>query len=353
MKKTKLSFIAITLIMIAASCKKDDTNTTAPKVTTGVYELNQGDFSSSNSTLTYYDFSTATVTTDFFTKVNSFGLGATGSDFIIYGSKMYIVMNVSGYVAIANAITAKLIDTVNFTGSGINEDPQNVVASGSNIFVSSTQNNSVYVIDTASLKTVKVIPVGSNPAQMLVLGNNLYVSNTGGYSVAFDSTVAVINLSTLTETTKIKVGVNPGSIAADNSGNLYIACSGDYNTVVGSLVKVNTATNAVTKSADTTSGIVRFYNNNLYVTGGYYGISKVRVLSTIDFSAIKTNFVNDGTNIVSPYGLDIDGATGDVYIGDAIDAGIGEVYCFDKNGNKKFSFATQSSYPIKTVLIQQ
>ena len=59
--------------------------------------------------LTYYDFATGTQTTDFFRNVNGFGLGDTGSDFIIYGGKMYIVMNVSGYVAVANSVTAKFI----------------------------------------------------------------------------------------------------------------------------------------------------------------------------------------------------------------------------------------------------
>jgi YVTN family beta-propeller protein len=350
MKKIKLTFTAIALIMIAASCKKTDVGS-VPKVTTGVYELNQGDYGSNNATITYYDFGTSQATVDFFGKANGFGLGDIGSDFIIYGSKMYIVMNVSGYVAITDAATAKLIDTVSFTIGGVSRGPENIIAYGNNVFVSST-DNTVVVIDTTTLKSTKSIPVGGNPAQMAISGNNLYVSNTGGFNLQFDSTVSVISLSTLTETSKIKVGVNPGSIAADNSGNIYIACSGDYVNVPGSLVKVNTANNTITKSADTTVGIVRYYNNNLYVTGGYYGIAKVRVLSLTDFSAVKSDFVSDGTGLISPYGLDIDDATGDVYVGDATGNGSGEVYSFDKNGNKKFSFATQSSYPGKTVLIQ-
>ena len=61
-----------------------------------------------NTTLTYYDFASATPTTDYFKNVNGFGLGDTGSDFIIYGGKVYIVMNVSGYVAVANAFSCKI-----------------------------------------------------------------------------------------------------------------------------------------------------------------------------------------------------------------------------------------------------
>jgi YVTN family beta-propeller protein len=247
----------------------------------------------------------------------------------------------------------KFIDTIDFKNAGVNRGPENIVAFGSNVFVSST-DGTVAVIDTTSLSISKFITVGSNPAQMAVYGSNLYVSNTGGYSAQFDSTVSVINLSSLTETSKITVGINPGSIAADNSGNIYVACTGDYATIVPSLVKVNTSTNTVTKSADTAVGIVRYYNGYLYVIGGYLGIANVRLLSLDDFSAIKTNFISDGTTVTTPYSLDIDATTGDVYVGDARDyTSAGEIFCFDKNGNKKFSFSTDpTATPIRVQLIQ-
>ncbi len=354
MKTNKLFLAAIFILAFIASCKKNDVgNTTAPKVTTGVYSLNQGNYGMNNTTITYYDFGTNAATTDYYKNVNGFGLGDTGSDFIIYGGKVYIVMNNSGNVAVANAFTMKFIDTIDFKNAGVNRGPENIVAYGSNMFVSST-DGTVAVIDTTSLSISKFITVGSNPAQMAVSGSNLYVSNTGGYNPQFDSTVSVINLSSLTETSKITVGTNPGSIAADNSGNIYVACTGDYVTIPPSLVKVNTSTNTVTKSADTAAGVVRYYNGNLYVTGGYLGVSYVRVLSTDDFSAVKTNFISDGTIVTTPYSLDIDAATGEVYVGDAKDySSAGEVFCFDKNGNKKFSFSTDpTATPIRVQLIQ-
>jgi YVTN family beta-propeller protein len=353
MKKIKLSITVIALLIIA-SCKKTDHIIARPPIfTSGVYSLNQGNYGSNNTTLTYYDFTSSVATTDYYKNVNGFGLGDTGSDFIIYGGKVYVVMNVSGNVAVADALTAKFIDTISFTAGGINKGPENIVGFGNHVFVSSTDGN-VSVIDTSTLAITKSIAVGENPAQMAIYGSNLYVSNTGAFSAVYDSTVSVINLSTLTETTKITVGKNPGSIAADNSGNIYVACTGDYVTVLPSLVKVNTSTNAVINAADTAVGIVRYYNNNLYVTGGYLGSANVRVLSTADFSAVKANFISDGTTVITPYGLDIDNATGDVYVGDAKDyTSSGTVFCFDKNGTKKFSFSTTpTASPIKTVLIQ-
>jgi YVTN family beta-propeller protein len=356
MKKTKLYLIAITLIVIAASCKKTDTGNTAttPVITTGVYELNQGDYPTPNlTTLTFYDFSTAKTLPDIFDTANAFKLGDTGSDFIIYGGKMYIAMNVSSYVAVVNPLTAKLIDTVSFITGGNAKSPENIIGYGNKVFVS-CNDGFVAVIDTTTLAITNTITVGTNPAQMAIYGSNLYISNTGGYG-NYDSTISVINLNTLTETTQIKVGLNPGYIAADNSGNIYVACTGDYANVAPSLVKVNTSTNDVVITSPDTVGIIRYYNNYLYTTGGGQGGTNISVLNPTDLSVVKSNFISDGTIVQLPYGLDIDNSTGDVYVGDAINysASTGQVFCFDKNGNKKFSFATPTAFPIKTVLLQQ
>jgi YVTN family beta-propeller protein len=301
--------------------------------------------------LTYYDFASTTPTTDYFKNVNEFGLGDTGSDFIIYGGKVYIVMNVSGYVAVADAAGAKFKDTIDFKNAGVNRGPENIVGFGSSVFVSST-DGTVAVIDTTTLTINKFITVGSNPAQMAVSGNNLYVSNTGGFSPSYDSTVSVIDLTSLTETAKITVGINPGSIATDNSGNIYVACTGNYGSVVPKIVKVALSTNQVILSADTAAGTIRYYNNTLITTGGYLGAANVGILNPVDFSAVRPSFVTDGTTIINPYGLDIDPATGDVYVGDAIDyISSGNVYCFDKTGKKKFSFSTSPGIsPIRTQL---
>ena len=151
------------------------------------------------------------------------------------------------------------------------------------------------------------------------------------------------------------MGINPGSIAADNAGNIYVACTGNYGSVTPSLVKVSLSTSKVILSVDSAAGTIRYYNNELITTGGYLGAANVGILNPNDFSAIRPSFVTDGTTIMNPYGLDIDPATGDVYVGDAKDyISSGTVYCFDKNGKKKFNFSTSPGIsPIRTQIIQQ
>lgn len=355
MKKNQLAFLAVALTVFVISCSKDPVKPpVVPKVTTGLYIMNQGNYGANNTTLTYYDFASGTATTDFFKNTNRFGLGDTGSDFIIYGGKMYLVINNSGYVAVANSLTGKFTDTINFKNAGVNRGPENIVSANGNVFVSST-DGTVAVIDTNTLTITKFITVGSNPAQMVVAGDNIYISNTGGFSPSFDSTVSVIPLNTLTESSKITVGTNPGSITTDNTGNIYVACTGDYGAIAPSLVKVSLSTGKIVKTAAIAVGTIRYYNSTLLTTGGYLGAADVAILNPDDLSAIRSSFITDGTSIVNPYGLDIDPATGDTYVGDAKDyVSSGILYVFDKTGKKKYSFSLNPGIsPIKTVLIEQ
>lgn len=354
--------MVITVIAIASSCKKSSSGNHSPQDTTvnhtdtaiiGLYALGQGTYGANNTTLTYYNFATNTASTDTFENINGFKLGDTGSDFIIYGGRIYIVMNNSGYVSVANALNARYIDSVSFQNGSGNKGPENIVAYGGKVFVSTT-DDSVSVIDTATLAITKNIAVGANPAQMAIVGTNLYVSNTGGFST-YDSTVSVIDLNTLTETRKIKVGLNPGYIAADASGNIYVACTGDYGSVAPQLVKVSTTSNTVTTSSSIGAAVVRYYNNKLYVTGDYLGLFSTEVLSTTDLSVLSTSFVSDGTTVEAAYGLDIDDSTGNVYISDAKDyTSPGEVFCFDNTGKKKFSFSVAPTpSPIKVAFLRK
>src|ERR1700740_1090121 len=110
MKNFKQSILTLTvaLSLILASCHKDKTVKPTPTpVTDGFYVLNQGLFNDNNSTLSFYSYSTKAVTADIFSSVNGRGLGDTGNDIEIYGSKMYIVVNVSSTIEVVDPKTAK------------------------------------------------------------------------------------------------------------------------------------------------------------------------------------------------------------------------------------------------------
>ena len=67
--------------------------------------LSEGLFNMNNSRLSYYNFETKELKTNYFKEKNKRGLGDTANDMIRYGSKIYIVVNVSSQVEVIDANT--------------------------------------------------------------------------------------------------------------------------------------------------------------------------------------------------------------------------------------------------------
>ncbi|HEX5155388.1 MAG TPA: DUF5074 domain-containing protein [Parafilimonas sp.] len=357
MKKNLLWFLSAGSLFIISSCSKDDNPTppTPPVVTTGLYVLNEGLFNGNNTMLTYYSFSNSTPTTDFFANVNGSSLGDTGSDIVIYGGKLYIVMNVSSYVEVADAFTAHEITRIDMKNGSVPRQPRYAVGYKNKLLVSS-YDGTVAVIDTTTLTIDKFITVGSNPEQLLVANDKLFVANSGGLNFPdYDSTVSVVDLSTFTEKKKIVVGLNPGKMAADENGNVFVVSTGNYADAFPKIVQIDANAESVTRSLDSAVNIIKVSGDKLYAISGFGENQKVLVFNTADLSVSDNNFISDGTVVTSMYGLDIDDETGDVYITDSKDyVSPGEVFCFDKNGTKKFSFSvTPGLNPDKVVLIKQ
>ncbi|RYY58015.1 MAG: YncE family protein [Chitinophagaceae bacterium] len=353
MKTAQILFLSLITTMVISSCSKDDNEPGEnPKVTTGVFTLSEGPFGQAATTLTFYNPVTNTASTDFYENANNSSLESLGNDMIIYGSKMYIVVNVGSSLTVADAKTAKLIQNIPFeTPGGDKLEPRYVVPYKGKVLVSSW-DGTVAVIDTVSLTISKFITVGANPEQMAVVGDKLYVANSGGLQAVMDSTVSVVDLISMSETSKIVVGVNPNYIVADNNGSIYVASTGNYWDIGPKLTKINTANNTITKVADTAVAKMAFHDGLLYTTGGYLGSQFVRTLNTTDFAATSPNFVTDGTAITQAYGITVDPQNNDVYVTDAKNfMGSGEVFCFDKNGKKKFSFPVAPGIGPNTVIL--
>ncbi|RYY55786.1 MAG: YncE family protein [Chitinophagaceae bacterium] len=353
MRIFRILFTAVSATLLLASCNKDnDSVQENPKVTTGVFTLSEGSFSTPSTTLTFYDFAASTASTDFFKNANSSSLGTLGNDMIVYGSKMYIVMNVDSYLEVADAKTAKHIRQIDFENAGGELIQPRYVVPYKNTVLVSSWDGTVAVIDTTTLVITKFITVGANPEQMVVVGDKLYVTNSGGLQAVMDSTVSVVDLVSQAETKKITVGVNPGYIVSDNNGSVFVASLGNYWDIGPKLTKINTSSNTVTLAVDTAVGKMVYHDGLIYATGGYLGSGSLRELKPSDLSQTRANFITDGTTVTNPYGVTVDPENGDIYIADAKNfVNAGEVFCFDKTGRKKFSFTTSPGVNPNTVVL--
>jgi len=355
MKQIKFNylFIALAFATVLASCHKDKlapTTDTPTAQRAGLYILNQGVFGSNNSTLTYYDYTSKALTADIFFSANNAKLGDTGNDLGIYGSKMFIIVNNSNVIDIANAKGSKLIKQITLY------QPRSVIFYKNNAFVTS-YSGTVSVIDTTSLTITKTITVGNNPEQMVISNGKLYVANSDGYNVGpttTSATISVIDPVALTVTKTITgVLVDPVTLAADVYGHVYALSLGNFASIGPGMTIINNVTDAVTSTASLNLP----YNIPITISGdfAYYftADNKIAVYNTKTQAIAQANFITDGTTITTPYAITVDDVSGEVFITDAKDYNSnGTLYAFDKTGKKEYSLTVGIS-PGKITLINK
>ena len=243
---SKLSMLSLIILLLSA-CRNDvmvvpmeDINTggkTTKSEIIGMYLLNEGNMGSNKATLDYLDLSGKDSTVHYYRNIYSernpstvMSLGDVGNDCQIYGSRLWLVINCSNKVEVARAADAVRIGKVNIPNCRYVtfKDGFAYVSSyvGSVYGVGSQESGdsrsplgSVFKVDTLTLQKTDSVSVGYQPEEMAILGNRLYVANSGGYQgmtgQGYESTVSVVDLSTMQETDKIEVAPNLHHLKAD------------------------------------------------------------------------------------------------------------------------------------------
>lgn len=354
------------MLLFLVSCRTDDiipreetvAGLTPPENTAikGFYLLNEGNMGTNKCTLDFFDYTTGTYHRNIYAEINPEvvkELGDVGNDIKIYGSKMYVVVNVSNKIEVLDAKTAKRIKTIQL------QNCRYLAFRGGKAYASSYAGpvsldpnapiGKVVEIDTLSLAIQREVTVGYQPEEMAIVGQQLYIANSGGYRFPnYDRTVSVVDLNTFKETKKIDVAINLHHIAKDDDGDLYVSSRGDYYTVPSSLFLLDSKTGTVKKNFGVAvsemtivNGKLYFYGNEFnYNTHSYtksFGIIDVKTEQIISKRIIDQDYVDA---IKTPYGIAVNPITEDIYMTDARNyVSTGFVYCFDKNG--KFKWKTE------------
>lgn len=319
----------------------------------GFYVLNEGNMGSNKCTLDFFDYTTGTYRRNIYAEINPTvvkELGDVGNDIQIYGSKLYVVVNVSNKIEVMDAKTTKRIKTIPL------QNCRYMVFKNGKAYASSyagpvdinpnAPKGKVVEIDTVSLSIQREVTVGYQPEEMDIVGNQLFVANSGGYIVPnYDKTVSVIDLTSFTETKKIDVAINLHRLKKDNYGDLYVSSRGDYYNVPSSLYLVDAATGAIKKDFHVSVSEMTIVNDKLYYYGNEFnynthaytktfGIIDVKTEEIISNKIIDQEYVDA---IKSPYGIAVNPITEDIYITDARNyVSTGYVYCFDRDGHFKW-----------------
>lgn len=347
-----LAAIAITPFLSSCDPNNEVENT---EISTGVYVLNSGKFGKNNSTITYYDFASGFATTDVFAQKNGRILGDTGEDIIQYGSKIYIAVYQSSLIEVVDPKTMTSIKSIPMMdGQGNATKPRTLTSANGKVYIV-LFSGSVAQMDTTTFAIEKTLQVGANPDKSVIVNNKLYVANTGGMAEVNDSTVSVINLTTFTEERRIVVNLNPsGNMGADSQGDVYVQSSGNYGSIPGKLQRIEAGTYKVTDIELTAKGF-SVYNDKAYVYSFDYDENWQTANKKIIVYDLKNEKIENESLVSSaidktPYGIDVNPVTGDIYLGVTDYSTLGKVYCFGKDGKEKFSF-TAGLNPTKFLFV--
>ena len=313
--------------------------------TAEIYILSEGLFNLNNSSLAKYSFKSNKLVKNYFKDLNKRGLGDTANDIALYGSKLYIVVNVSSTIEVIDFQTGISIKQIPmFTDNGSSRQPRHIAFYENKAYVCSF-DGTVARIDTTSLQIESFTKAGRNPENICVKNKKLYVSNSGGldYSegLGVDNTVSVIDIESFTEIKKIEVGPNPGCISPGPDEAVYVAtygsniADGDFN-----FVKINSQTDEVERIYNEKVMNFAIDNNNIaYLYNYNYNTeaSSIKVLNLRTGETIRENFITDGTKISTPYSINVNPYSGNVYITEAYSYTItGDVLSFNTNGQLLF-----------------
>ncbi|APG59711.1 YncE family protein [Christiangramia salexigens] len=274
-------FFSLSIILILYSCSEDTDCCPQPANSnayeTGIFVLNEGNFGSGNSTVSFIDEENGVQESQIFKSVNSVALGDTGQSIKLYEGLAIIVLNVSNKIELVNRYTFKSVGSIEANLS----NPRYAEVINDKIYVSNwgdgmnASDDYIAVFDLSDFSFIEKIDVPEGPEALISANNKLFVAHKGGFT--FNNIVSVIDATTNTLQAQIEVGDAPNSMAL-NENRLWVLSGGkpsyaDTETA-GKLSGININTNTVEEELEFND--VSSHPDHLVKNGGalYYNLGK-------------------------------------------------------------------------------
>ena len=328
MKNLRL-VIFVTAILLNG-CGSDDEAKTPDLVPGNVLVINEGNFAQSNGSITSWDPASEDVTENLFESVNGRPLGdVVQSLFIDLGDVGYIVVNNSRKIEVVNAFDFNSTATIE---DGL-ANPRYLLRQGDQLFISNWGNfdenfqlnqSYILILDALTFEVEGTVETEDGTENLAYSNGFLYASNS------FTNTVSVIDVATGALSATLETGFSPGEMVVDDSGSVWLICSGSYQGNDGAIymLDVNDArletglgVNPVARLAmDREANILYFLTNNS--VGSY----------TVGEGTLALDFI-ENDEAVGFWGLGFNAGEGVLYISDAkAFQGKGEIYRYSKDG---------------------
>ena len=213
----------------------------------GFFITSEGLFTHANASLSYVD-KNGTLTKEIFKKANKQPLGDIAQDMCLYDGKVFIVVNASHKIVVADAHTLQHIQNIE---SEDIKNPRYIRIYNEKAYVSNwgvgqdASDDAVLVLDVNTYKLIKRIPVGFVPNFMRIAGHKLYVA-LQGWSPDINNQITVIDMETDQVLNTITVGDYPGFMELIHT-KLYVMCSGKAKSTSANIAVIDTQTDNLEK----------------------------------------------------------------------------------------------------------
>jgi YVTN family beta-propeller protein len=267
------------LLSLSIACKKDEVKSDdLPQGQEVLYISNEGTFGSGNGSLSLYFPATDSVVNKVFKQVNNRPVGDVLQSVFHHGTTLYMMVNASSKVEIADATTLQEKGVIQNI-----ESPRYMQAVDNKGYISDWgSQGQVAVVDLSTNQVAKTIAVGSGPEKMLISNNHLLVCNSGGFDT--DSTLSIIDLSSEQVINTLQLGDAPSDIIQTDDQTIWVLCRGkiiydDAWQVIGhtpsKLVKLSASNFSIEtvielfSNAHPAQMVFSQTSNRLYIGGGY------------------------------------------------------------------------------------
>lgn len=320
-------FFTISLLWLNTGCEEEPELPQLPETnsSTGVFIVNEGNFTRGNASLSFYDMEMETVSNQVFQAANNRILGDVAQSMLIIDTLGYVVVNNSGKIEVIDIQTFE--NTATITGF---VSPRYMALGKRNMaWVTDLYSNTIQIIDLTNNAITNSIGNGKTTEQIITAAQKVFVANW-----SYSNTIQVFDIETFELLKTIEVAPQPNSMVLDKDGKLWILSDGATAWKSGAaLSRIDTETLQVERElpfANENDSPTRLTTNAnadslFFLNHGVFAMSiNAGILP-------EAPLIPEGEKLF--YGLGVDPSNSQIYVSDAIDyEQQGQVYRYSPQG---------------------
>lgn len=341
MLKKPAILLSIIAILTFSACNNSD----EPQPVVNPYDkgsmfiVNEGNYTSANSSLSYYLPDSSKVVNSIFYRANDLPLGDVAQSMMIYSDKAFLTINNSGHIYVTDVNTSVAVGKI----SGLISPRELLFVDNTKVYITDLSSKSITIANPETYEVTGSIAIGKSTEAIISANNKVFVSNWSSYyQKGTNNTIMVIDPSLDEVIDSVIVGIEPVSLVIDKNNDMWVLCSGGYmNEENPSLWRINTTDLSVEKTY-TFENVMASPDNLCINNDGdmlYYLNKGVYIMSIDDNTLPSTPLITqDNKNF---YALGIDPQDTNIYVSDALDySHNGIVYRYTSSGTLIEAFET-------------